>query len=119
MGLTDADYGAIQDMVARMIGKAGVQPFIQAQVVEVDGLKRLIYVKELADVPIPMVEFKHEVKIYIPVGGVTQVQKRITTPLLPEKGDIVLVALVMGERRMPRCLGVISAPATYLVHPGE
>jgi microcystin-dependent protein len=291
MPLTDADWGEVQNLVEKMIGKAGVQPFVQADVAKVDELKRLIYVAELADVPIPMVDFRHEVKTYhsvdpgtpigafyqwptsvaptnhvmldgqslvvadfselhavlgydhggsganfnvpnwkgrVPVhrdsaqaefdvlheaggakthtlstpeipshthiqnphshtggiwvnlnpsalGGATsappgsgtgsgtvtdaatptnqnaggggahnnlqpykvtnfimrakassgaeepqvEVQKRITTLALPEIGETVLIGMVMGERRMPRCLGVISAPASYLVHPGE
>lgn len=73
MPLTDADWGEIQSLIGRMVGKAGSEPFIQSRVSQVDELKRLIYIKELADVPIPMVEFEHEVKTYVPIDPGTPV----------------------------------------------
>lgn len=114
MPLTNDDWRAIEDHVSKMLTGIG-EPFIQGKVVKNDPLRKLVWLKEFGDTPVPVIGFDYQVKYYIKeADGTTTVKK---TPsyskdveiLIPKVGEIVLVAQHFGSRRLPKCLGVIKS----------
>lgn len=125
MALSQSDWREIQKMVGRMVGQIG-QAFVQGEVVKSDPTKKLVWLKEFGDQPIPLIAFDYQVKYYYnePFGNTTAVGNPVNTRmktkktqayskevevLCPKPGDIVLVAQHMGSRRLPKCLGVIKS----------
>lgn len=120
MPLTFDDWNEIMDRVGRMIGRS-TNFFEQGKVIRRDINKRLVWLQEFGDQPIPVIGFNYEVKIYdtqptgnttavgTPVKSQTAVRTYTVTPATPKVGDLVLVAKQMGTRRLPKCLGVIQS----------
>ena len=63
MTLTESDFASIQTMVNGAIAEQG-QTFLTSQVVKRDELRKLVWVKELGDQPIPVIDFKNMVDVY-------------------------------------------------------
>jgi len=71
MALTESDFASIQTMVNGAIAEQG-QTFLTSQVVKRDEIRKLIWVKELGDQPIPLVGLKATVRVYdtdLPIGA--------------------------------------------------
>lgn len=119
MPLDHNDWREIQSLVSRLVAQQG-EYFVQGKVVKNDPKRKLVWLKEFGDQPIPCVSFDYQVKYYVNtssgfVGG-DQITPRKTRPytpdveiLVPKVGDIVLVARHLGSRRLPKCLGVIKS----------
>lgn len=123
--ITNDDWREIQKYVERRLAESG-EPFVQGVVVKNDPIKKLVWLKEFGDQPIPCISFDYQVKYYYrePYGNTTavgnavnsRISTRKTKPyskeveiLVPRVGDIVLVAQHLGSRRLPKCLGVIKS----------
>lgn len=72
-----------------------------------DSKRKLIWLKEYGEQPIPICGLAYE-GIYHDDDGV-DVTKRVVhfEPLTPQVGQLVVVARQHGERRLPKCLGVV------------
>jgi hypothetical protein len=103
MPLTYEDWNAIMEFVGKEIGRR-TGFFEQGKVIRRDTQRKLIWLEEFGDQPIPVIGFDQEVKLYTK----TSVQRLKATPLTPKVGDTVLVAKHMGTRRLPKCLGVVQ-----------
>lgn len=113
MPLDFNDWREIQKLVGRMLAEKG-EYFIQGIVIKNDETNKLVWLKELGDQPIPIIAFDYRVTYYYDTAG--QTTKKKTTPysrevevLVPQVGDMVLVAKYFGSRRLPKCLGVIKS----------
>ena len=114
MAFSQSEWNAIEQLVNRMLTSVG-EPFIQGKVVKNDPVRKLVWLKEFGDTPIPLIAFDYQVKYYDQDSlGVTRVKK---TPayskdvdiLVPKVGQTVLVAQHFGTQRLPKCLGVIKS----------
>lgn len=114
MALNNTDWREIQKFVVSLLAQQG-EYFTQGVVVKNDQVKKLVWLKEFGDQPIPLIAFDYQVKYYYRDGAGNMVPKK--TPahtkdveiLVPRVGDMVLVARHMGSRRLPKCLGVIKS----------
>lgn len=126
MPLNNEDHKEIQRMVNRMIAQSVGEYFVQGKVIKNDPKRKLVWLKEFGDTPIPCIAFDVQVKYYYtePHGNTTAVgtavNSRVATRktkayspeveiLVPRVGDVVLVARHLGSRRLPKCLGVIQS----------
>lgn len=103
--------------------------FTTGKVIKRNVAKKLVWLEDFGDQPIPLVAFSYQVKYYdetpnntnVPTVGsaspFTTRTKTVTAEVqVPKIGDTVLVARELGTRRLPRCLGVILAkPGDWLV----
>jgi hypothetical protein len=134
MPLDYSDWDKIQSFLSKMLAERG-EYFLQAEVVKNDPDNKLVWVKELGDTPIPLLAFDYQITYYFnePTGNTTavgtavnkQTVKRKTNQysrdvevLVPRVGDVVLIAKMMGSRRLPKCLGVIKS-TSYVGKGGE
>ncbi len=123
MALTNADWREIESFVARVLSRSG-EAFVQGKVVRTDTARRVVFLKEFGDTPIPLIGFDYQVKYsYTEPSGSTTVRKtkaysNEVEMLVPKVGDIVLIAQHYGTRRLPKCLGVIKSKR-YVVSTGE
>lgn len=124
MPISEPEWLSIATMVEKIIRRVvGTKAdyFVTGKVLQADKKNKCIFMEEFGDQPIPIVAFDYEVKYYdeTPKGTAygesgsdasykTAVKTAKVTPVMPKRGDIVLVAREMGTRRMPRCLGVIQ-----------
>lgn len=107
------------DIAAEISGSRGF--FTTGKVIKRDVSKRLVWLEEFGDQPVPIVAFDYDVKYYdetpngttVPASGSaspfkTKTKTVVTRVRVPNVGDTVLVARELGTRRLPRCLGVIQ-----------
>lgn len=122
--LTDGDFRSIRQFVERIVRDmfgSRFDYFVTGTVIKRDELKKLVWLEEFGDQPIPVVAFNYEVKYYDEsVKGTnygtsgsaaqykTYVKKAVAEILVPKVGETVLVARELGIGRLPRCLGVIQ-----------
>jgi hypothetical protein len=112
--LTNSDWRAIEEFVNRMTSKIG-EPFVQAIVLKTDAARRVIFVKEFGDTPIPIIGLDYQVKYsYKEPSGATTIKKTKAHSeeveiLVPRVGETVLIAQHFGSKRLPKCLGVIKS----------
>jgi hypothetical protein len=124
MALSHGDYGEIQKLINKAIGQQG-EYFVVGRVIKSDNIKKLVWLSEFGDQPIPIIGFDYQVKYYYvePFGVTTAVgaavNKRTAVRkttlyskeveiLVPRIGELVLVAKHMGSDRLPKCLGVVK-----------
>lgn len=120
MPLTSEDFASIarhvELEVGRLIGRRR-DAFFTAIVTKADQRKKLIWVKELGDQPIPLVAFEYFVTYYDEspkgtAGGgsyLTYTKTAIARVKCPEKGELVLIAREMSYDGWPKCLGIIMS----------
>jgi hypothetical protein len=96
MALTYDDWNEISNRIATLIAQAGT-PFILGTVIKNDETSHLVWLEETGSTPIPLVAFEYDAVI----DEITYKLK----PVTPKVGDLVLVGLHMGSRRLPKCLG--------------
>lgn len=122
-GLTLSDWREIQNFVTRLVSQQG-EAFTQGVVVKNDAVKKLVWLKEFGDQPIPLISFDFQVKYYYEntaghmVPRKTQAHSKEVEILVPKVGETVLVARHMGSRRLPKCLGVVQSTG-YVRAGGE
>jgi hypothetical protein len=123
MPLTQSDWREIQKEITRLVAQVG-EPFVQGKVVKNDSVKKLVWLKEFGDQPIPLISFDYQVKYYYqnPAGNMvprtTKAHSKEAEILVPRIGETVLVARHMGSRRLPKCLGVVKSTG-YVRAGGE
>jgi hypothetical protein len=123
MALTQRDWNEIQRFVGSLVAQQG-EAFVQGEVVRNDPVKKLIWMKEFGDQPIPLISFDYQVKYYYRdaagnmVPRTTKANTKEVDILVPRVGETVLVARHMGSRRLPKCLGVIKSTG-YVRAGGE
>ena len=112
MALSNDDWREIQKVIDRRVTHVG-EPFVQGKVVKNDQVRKLVWLKEFGDTPIPLIGFNYQVKYRYkePTGETTITKTKAHSPeveiLVPKVGEIVLVAQHFGSRRLPKCLGVV------------
>jgi hypothetical protein len=112
MPISEPEWNSIRSLtekVAAEISGTRMDYFITGTVIKNDPKKKLIWLREFADQPVPVVGFDYQVKYYnITQSGQTVVRKETISPSVPKVGQVVLVARELGVSRLPRCLGVIQ-----------
>jgi hypothetical protein len=124
MPISEPEWASIRNMVETVVGDmAGnrASHFTTGKVIKRDETKKLVWLEEFGDQPIPIIGFDYEVKYYYassaglstPATGGGLPSKTITKTVkvkvkVPKVGDTVVVAREFGSRRIPRCLGVIQ-----------
>lgn len=104
MALTDADWNAIYQAIDRAIPPSEVT---YGKVVKRDENKKLIWLAEFGDQPIPLVGMNGQVTIYDETPqGVRKKTVKIQHEV-PKVGELVVVLRQMGVRRLPKCVGVV------------
>jgi hypothetical protein len=113
MPLSHSDWESIYQAIQRALPAHEVT---YGAVVKRDVKRKLVWLKEFGDQPIPLVGFKGEVTYYdtTPTGVKKKVAK--IEPEVPNVGEIVVVLRQMGSRRLPKCVGVVlSRPGSYVI----
>lgn len=107
--ITEPEWASIGNLVTRIIGqRVPRRNFITGKVVKNDTNSKLVWIKELGAQPIPVVGFDYDVKSYdTDSSGNVNVRHSTATPKVPKVGQMVVVALELGEA-IPRCLGVVQ-----------
>lgn len=111
MPILEAEWTSIRSMIERVVADiAGRRDsyFITGKVIKRDEGKRLVWLKEFGDQPIPIVSFDYTVKYYDDTTTGTKVKTAKAKVDVPKIGATVLVARELGSRRLPRCLGIIQ-----------
>jgi hypothetical protein len=111
MPITEPEWTSIASLVERMVPQltGGRRNFKTGRVIKRDTNKKLVWLREFGDQPIPVVGFDYEVKYYdTDSTGNTVPKKAKISPVTPDVGEHVFVALEMGEHGLPRCLGTIQ-----------
>jgi hypothetical protein len=109
MAITEPEWASIRALVQRMVGHGGKDNFFSARVVKNDVAKKLVWVQELGNQPIPLVGFDYSVKFYdTNASGTVLPQTAVASPKVPDVGDTVFIVKEMGAQSLPRCLGTIQ-----------
>jgi hypothetical protein len=128
--LEDHEWDSIREFVTKLtkeIAGRRSDPVIISRVTKNDLNNRLVWIKELEDVPIPLYGFEYEVKYYDETPKNTGwgwgdyfTDVKIATARLkvPKVGELVIVVREMGSNRMPRCLGALNS-TNFAIDEGE
>lgn len=109
MSLTHQDWGNIHNTIEREKAKQG-QSFVQGRVTKRDEKRKLVWIQELGDQPIPIIGFEYDVKVrHINAAGQVVFDHVTGVPKVPRLGQVVLVALHLNSQALPKCLGVIHS----------
>jgi hypothetical protein len=110
MGLTDTDLNRVQDLIEN-----GAMPseVVYGRVVRRDEHKKLIWLKEFGDQPIPLVAMRAKVKIFDTTPTGTQIKTAEVIYEVPKIGELVVVLRQLGSRRLPKCVGVVLTPGGF------
>lgn len=109
MPITEGEWASIATMVQRIVGRGGKDHFLSATVIKRDTANGNVYVRELADQAIPVVAHSLNVKYYDTDNtGVINVKNAVVTPAIPKVGDHIFIVFEMGDRSLPRCIGVVQ-----------
>jgi hypothetical protein len=65
MPISEEEFASIKTMIDAAIGEIG-QTFITGEVIKRDEVRKLVWIKELGDQPIPVVGFQRTVDVYSP-----------------------------------------------------
>jgi len=110
--ITEPEWNSIREVAARAAAEiAGRRNdwFQTGQVVKRDEKNRLIWVKGLTGVAIPIVSFNYDIRYYdTDENGDAIVRTGHATLAVPKVGQTVLIAFELGVSRLPRCLGVVQ-----------
>lgn len=110
MPLTDNDVETIWRMIEQKIPQNEVTYGV---VTKRDTRRRLIWLTEYGDQPIPIVGLNYTVKVYDDNGTNVTVKTYEVTPQVPKVGQTVVVLRQMGSRRLPKCVGVVLSSGGY------
>lgn len=112
--ISQSDWKQIQKYVEKRLAEQG-EYFTQGIVIKNDQVNKLVWLKEFGDLGIPCIAFDYQVKYYyVDAAGHFQPRKtkaydREVEILVPQVGDVVLVARLLASRNLPRCIGVIKS----------
>jgi hypothetical protein len=109
--ISEGEWASIRALVEKVSTQVtgGRRNFISDKVVKRDVTKKLVWLSQFGNQPIPIVGFDYEVKYYdTNSSGTVNPKKTTISPAVPDVGDTVLVVLEMGEQSLPRCLGKIQ-----------
>jgi len=107
MPLNDRDFQSIYEIVDKSFRNA-TGTLLMSKVTKRDVTNKLVWVPELGDQPVPLVGFDYEVKYYdTDNAGIINEKKAKVSPMVPEIGDLVFIALERGTQRLPRCIGKV------------
>lgn len=104
MPLSDADWNAIHSAIQRAVP---VSELTYGRVTKRDERKKLIWLKEFGDQPIPLVGFNGTVTVYDETPAGTKKKIVRLEHEVPHIGELVVVQRQMGERRLGKCVGVV------------
>jgi hypothetical protein len=112
VALEEQDWNSIRVAVERIcanISGRRVEWFKTGKVIKRDERNRLIWIKGMGDVAIPIIAFDYDIRYYdTDENGETRVRKARATLAVPKLGQTVVVAFELGSTRIPRCLGVLQ-----------
>lgn len=112
MPIYESEWASIRTMCERVVAEmAGRKDsyFVTGPVIKRNVDKKLIWMAEFGDQPIPVTAFKSKVKYYDEdhLGNVKVKWANVVIEV-PKIGATVLVVREMGSARLPRCLGEIQ-----------
>lgn len=110
MALTDNDFNRITDLIQNMQMGSEV---VYGEVVKRDASRKLIWLAEFGDQPIPLVAMRGHVKVYDTSGSGVGMKKADIIYDVPKVGETVVVLRQLGSRRLPKCVGVILTPGGF------
>lgn len=84
------------------------------KVIKRDDVNKLIWLAEFGDQPIPLAAFNGHIKYSDDTGLGTKSRTAKIVWEVPNVGEVVVVLRQSGERRLPRCVGVIMS-TNYVV----
>ena len=112
MPLDDQDWNSVRVAVERIASDVcgrRVEWFTTGRVIKRDEKNRLVWIKGMGDVAIPIIAFDYDIRYYdTDENGETQVRKARASLAVPNVGQTVVVAFELGSTRIPRCLGVMQ-----------
>jgi hypothetical protein len=126
MPLSSEDFASIARFVelevGRLIGRRR-DSIITARVIKADVRKRLIWVKEIPDQPIPVVAHDHDVTYFdesprgTSGGGtyITYTKQATSRVRCPNEGELAVITREMGSDGWPKCIGVVHG-YDYIKH---
>jgi len=119
--ITEPEWDSIAALVERSVRQLiGLKSsfFVTGQVTKIDPAKKLVWLKEFADQPVPIIGFDYELKYYdtLETGRLTT-RRAQALLVMPKVGQTVLVAREMGSQRLPRCLGVLQGTNWIVAEP--
>ena len=123
--ISDGEWTSIRTLIERVIvQQIGTRNdyFVSGKVIKRDEKNKLVWLAEFGDQAIPLLYFDSQVFVYdesprgtkVPALNsnspyMTYKKKLKIETLVPQIGDIVLVAREFGINRAPRCLGVFQS----------
>lgn len=103
------DFSSIHAAIEQKLNKRG-ETLLLSKVIENNVDDKLIWVAECGDQPIPILAFDYNIRYYdTDAVGVVKEKVAKVEVKVPEKGDLVLIAMERGTRRLPRCVGKIQS----------
>jgi hypothetical protein len=106
VAINDADINRIQMMIDTALRPSEI---VYGKVVKRDESRKLVWLSEFGDQPIPLVGFNGTAKVYI--QGVVKLLK--IKHEVPKVGQTVVVLRQLGSRRLPKCVGVVLTPGGF------
>jgi hypothetical protein len=107
--ISEREWASIGALITKITGKANKRQFITGKVVKNNTGNKTVWLKELGAQAIPVVGFDYDVKYYdTDSTGTVNVRHMTATPKTPKVGQIVVVALELGDQSIPRCIGVVQ-----------
>ena len=95
--------------ILKAIEQGSRQPpsIISSRVIQVDTNKRVLWVKDLNRLEIPIYAFEYEYETDV-ITASGEIKRRVekVAPTLPEIGQNALILLPAGSRGAPKCIGV-------------
>lgn len=120
MPMSEEEWASVSRFVELEVGKLigrRRDPLFTAKVTKRDEENKLVWVKELGDQPIPILAFDYEVTYFdesprgTSGGGSYKTYKKTATVdiIVPQIGQLVIIAREMSYDGHPRCLGVVKS----------
>ncbi len=109
MAVSEPEWASIGNLVRKIVRQRG-EYFVTGKVIDRDIDRKVIFMAEFGDQPIPIIAFRQKIRYFdTQVGGSLKAKEVIAEAVVPEIGETVLVARELGTRRLPRCLGVVQS----------
>lgn len=110
MTLTNDDVQTIWDMIRAI---QTLNEVTYGKVTKRDEKRKLIWLADYGDQPIPVCGLEYEASFYDD-DGTTVTKKTVkATPIIPKVGDLVVVLRQFGDRRLPKCVGVVLSKGGF------
>ena len=123
MPISEGEWSSISALIetiaARVSGNRNF--FTTGKVIKRDEAKKLVWIEDFGDQPLPIIGFDYTVDVYdetpagttvpsVGSGSPYKVKKKTLTikVQVPKIGQTVVIASELGSKKLPRCLGVIQ-----------